>query len=165
MEKKKLYIVMEGQTIKHNGEVYEGGDEIELTEEQADKLHVESADQHKARQVLEGKDSYADSPGPNTKDLVAKIGAAKSVETVEVLMTLSTVKSVSTAGTKRLKELADEAKTAPKITMDELKVKIRNAGDIKALEALSGDVINWQNPEESRQLTDAYDAREKELKG
>ena len=135
------------------------------TEEQAVKLHVESADQYKARQVLEGNDTYADSPGPNTKVLVAKIGEAKSVETVEVIMSLSTVKAVTAAGKKRLKELADEASSAPQITMDELKVEIRNAEDLKALEALSGDVINWENPDESRQLSDAYDAREKELKG
>lgn len=160
--KKGKYIVKPGHTIKHDGKEYKAGDEIELTEAQADKLHVESADQYKARMVLEGKDSYVDSPAPHTKILLTKISEARSVETVEVLMSLSTVKSVVTAGNKRLKELAQEA---PKLTMDELKVEIRNAENMNALEALSGDVINWENPEESRQLTDAYDAREKELKG
>ena len=60
--KKGNYIVKDGYTIKHDGQEYQGGDKIELTKEQAEKLHVESAEQYKARQVLEGKDSYADSP-------------------------------------------------------------------------------------------------------
>ena len=174
MGKNKLYIVKLGHTIKHNGVEYNEGQDIELTEAEAEKLHVESADQHKARQVLEGNDSYADTPAPNTKVLLAKIAQAKSEETVEALMSLSTVKSVITAGNKRLKELSEEAAALsaahersgdPQITMDALKLKIRDAKDIKALEALSGDVINWKNPEEASQLTDAYDAREKELKG
>lgn len=164
MEKNK-YIVKPGHTIKHNGKEYKAGEDIELTEKQAEKLHVESADQYKARMVLEGKDSYADSPAPNTKALVEKIEAARSEETVEVLMSLSTVKVVVAAGKKRLKELAQAASSSPQITMDELKVEIRNAENIKALEALSDDVLNWKHPEEACQLTDAYDAREKELKG
>ncbi len=135
------YVVQLGHTIKHDGVEYKEGTEIILTEEQAEKLHVDSAEQHQARLVLAGKATLADSPAPNTKALTAKIATAKHAETVKALMSLSTVKAVATAGTKRLKELREAAVAAEKaeqktVTPEILVSKVKLAQSYEDLDAI-----------------------------
>ena len=139
--KKVKYIVQPDCTIKHDGKEYKEGSEIELTEEQAEKLHVDSAEQHQARLVLDGKATLADTPTPNTKALVAKIEVAEHVETVEALMSLSTVKYVAKAGEMRLKELsvasASEAKVDVVVITPEILVsRAKIAATVKDLDAI-----------------------------
>ena len=163
------YRVKDGYKIKHDGKEFPGGAEIELTEEQAEKLHVESADEYKARMVLEGKDSYADSKQPVTKELVAKIEAAQHPETVEVLMSLSTVKAVATAGNKRLKELS-EAIAAPEkdngaITPESLAEKAKSAKNNDELVAIRKEAVDNLETSGIDFVSNAIAARLKELKG
>ena len=162
--KKAKYIVKKGYAIKFDGHEYKEGDEIELTKEEAKPLHVESADEYKARQVLEGKDHYDDTKTPVTDDLIAKIEKAQSVETIEVLMSLSTVKSVATAGKKRLKELKDQAVALFKARADALLAKVPMATDKKALSAIEGEAAESLDPEGYDTVAKAIDDRKKALK-
>jgi len=160
-EIKGKYHVKEGHRIKHNGGIFESGAELELTEAEAATLHVETADERKARQVLDGKASYEpDTPKPNTNALLEKISEANSVETVEALMSLSGTKTVKAAGDKRLKELAPvlSSKAA------ELMEKINGAETVELLQELGSEVIDWKDATEHKALSDAYSAREEELK-
>lgn len=167
--KKGMYIVKPGYTIKHDGTEYKEGSEIELTKEQAENLHVESAEQHKARKVLEGKDSYADSPAPNTKRLVGQIELAQHAETVEVLMSFSTVKAVASAGNKRLKELEEAAKevivSGSIITVDSLIAQAKVAKSFDELVAIEKLAVNNLELSDFDYVNTAIEARKKELKG
>lgn len=165
---KKKYHVKEGYRIKHDGETYESGAEMELTEDEAASLHVETGDQRKARLVLAGKASYEpDTPKPNTNVLIEKINAARSAETVEALMSLSTTKAVKAAGDKRLKSLAEAAPKTDESAPDkaELLEKINGAETVEVLEDLADEIMSWKDKTEHEELSNAYNAREKELKG
>ena len=160
---KSTFVVTEGNTIKHDGEKYEAGAEIQLTEEEAKKLHVESAEQAKARRVLAGKDNYseADSPKPMTKQLVEKINAATSIETVIALGELSDTKSVKAAVDKKLKSLSSDIE----VMKNDLLKHINEASDLTTLESYAGSVSGCPDEAAHKELSEAYAAKEKELGG
>ena len=160
--KKGKYKVKDGYTIKHDGQKYESGAEIELTKAEAEKLNVESAEQYKARQVLEGKDTYEDSPAPNTKELVAKIETAQHPETVEVLMSLSTIKAVAAAGNKRLKVLA-EASDDNSVTTEDIFNTVKAAKNNEELVALERKAVDVLDTKGMDTLMAAIAGRKKEL--
>lgn len=168
MAPEKEYLVKKGHNIHHNSKEYKEGETVMLTEEQAKKLHVESADEYHARLVLEGKGSYADSKTPVTKELVEKIKAARSVETVEVLMSLSTVKAVATAGNKRLEELAKEPVKKNEGGDDgELKallVKVKAAKTAVELSTIEKEAVDKLSIEGIDKLGNAVSDRKAELK-
>ena len=167
-EGKQTYIIKPTHTIKHNGAEYKEGDSIELTEDEAKKLHVESADKHQARLVMEGKATFQDSPTPNTKLLIKKIEAANSEETVEALKSLTTVKAVYTAGAKRIKELKAQADTPEKVsetsvTVGSLLQRIEFAQK-DALDAIGKESSDLPEAD-AKTVSDAIKKRKEDLKG
>ena len=165
-----VYVVKEGNRIQHDKVTYEAGQTIPgLTAEQAKGLHVETAEQAKARAVLAGKASYgsseADTPTPNTKMLVAKIKDAKSIETVKALMSLSITKTVEAAGKKRLEQIAKDKKDSPP-TKDELMTKIAEASTADAVNDLDDAILgSGVTDDQLRELFEAQSARKTELEG
>lgn len=164
----KDYVVKEGFRVKHNAKTYGSGEELQLTEDQAKGLHVETKDQAKARAVLAGKASFgpseADTPTPNSKALVAKINAAKGTEAVKTLMSLSETKTVKTAGTKRLEQIAKEKKDTPP-TKYELLAKIAEASTVDELTDLLSLSEKSLSPDVFEEVSEAIEARNKELEG
>ena len=166
------YVVKEGHTIQHDTVTYNAGDQLKLTKEQATKLHVETAEQAKARAVLAGKDSYgsseADTPKPNTKALLAKIKDAQSIETVKALMSLSETATVKTAGERRIKVIEQseaEAKNVP-VTKDSLLEDIGNASTVEELKALDDKITGSEiTYADLKVVMDAQAARKTELEG
>jgi hypothetical protein len=167
--KKEKYIVQAGHTIKHDGKEYKEGVEIMLTEEQAEKLHVDTAEQHQARLVLAGKATLEDTPTPNTKALLALIWPSKHAETVEALMSLSKVKAVATAGEKRLKELSEAGEAAKKatetVTPELLVSRVKIATTVAGLDAIELDAAEKLETAGLDFVNKAISDRKAELEG